>query len=47
MASDEEVKEKVTDWLHGLAADFREEGMVKMVQRLDKCLNHNEDYKEK
>jgi hypothetical protein len=40
MAADEEVEETVTDWLHALAA-------VRLVQRLDKCLNRNGDYVEK
>jgi hypothetical protein len=35
------------DWLNGLAADFYEEGISKLVQRLDKCLNRNRDYTEK
>jgi hypothetical protein len=44
MATDEEVKETVTDWLNGLASDFYDEGIVKLVQHLDKCLNRNRDY---
>jgi hypothetical protein len=47
MAIDEEVKETVTDWLNGLVADCYDEGIVKLVQRLDKCLNHNGDHVEK
>jgi hypothetical protein len=39
-----EVKETVMDWSHGLAADFYDEGNVKLVQRLDECLNRNGDY---
>jgi hypothetical protein len=46
METDEEVKETVTDWLNGLAADFYDKGIVKLLQRLDKCMNHNGDYKE-
>jgi hypothetical protein len=38
------VKETVTDWLNGLAVDVYDEGIVKLVQRLDKCLNCNGDY---
>jgi hypothetical protein len=38
MATDEEVKDTVTDWLNGLAADFYDEGIVRLVQRLEKCL---------
>jgi hypothetical protein len=29
-----EVKERVTDWLNGLAADFYDERIVKFVTRL-------------
>jgi hypothetical protein len=47
MVTDEEVKETVTGWLNGLAADFYDEGTVKLVQLLDKCLNRNGDYVEK
>jgi hypothetical protein len=47
MAADEEVKEIVTNWLNGLAADFCDEGIVKLVQHLDKCLYRNGDYIEK
>jgi hypothetical protein len=41
------MKEKVTDWLSGLAVNFYGEGIVKLVQYLDKCLNRNEGYLEK
>jgi hypothetical protein len=37
----------VTDWLNGLAADFYDKGIVKLVQPLVKYLNHNGDYIEK
>jgi hypothetical protein len=37
MATDEEVEETVTDWLNGLVANFCDEGIVKIVQRLDKA----------
>jgi histone-lysine N-methyltransferase SETMAR len=47
MATDEEVKEIVTDWLNGLAANFYDEGIVRLVQCLDKCLNCKGDYIEK
>jgi hypothetical protein len=46
MATDE-VKERVTEGLNELAADVRNEGIVKLVQRLDKCLNRNGNYVEK
>jgi hypothetical protein len=47
MATDEEVKVTVMDWFHGLSADFYDEGIVKLVQHLDKYLNRNGDYVEK
>jgi hypothetical protein len=34
----------VMDWLNGLAADFYDEGIVKLVQSLNKCLNRNGNY---
>jgi hypothetical protein len=42
----EEVKGIVMNWLNGLAADFCHKGIVKLVQRLDKCPNRNGDYVE-
>jgi hypothetical protein len=44
VATDEEVKETVTDWLNGLAANFYDEGIVMLVQCLGKCLKDNEAY---
>jgi hypothetical protein len=41
MTTDEEVKEIVRDWLNALAADFYDDGIVKLEQRLNKCLNRN------
>jgi hypothetical protein len=41
------VKEKVMDWLNGLVANFYDEGIVKPVQHLDNCPNHNGDYVKK
>jgi hypothetical protein len=35
------------DWLNGLAAEFYDEGIVKLLSRLDKCLNLYGDYVEK
>jgi hypothetical protein len=46
MATDE-VKERVMDWLNGLGADFYDEGIIKLVQCLNKCLNCNGGYVEK
>jgi hypothetical protein len=45
--TDAEVKETVTAWLNGLAAEFYDEGIVKLFSRLDKCLNLYGDYVEK
>jgi hypothetical protein len=39
-----EVKETVTNWLNELAAVFYDEDIVRLAQRLHKCLNHNGDY---
>jgi hypothetical protein len=46
VGSDEEVK-KVTDWFNGLAADFYDAGIHKLVTQYDKCLNTHENYVEK
>jgi hypothetical protein len=35
------------DWLKGLAANFYDEGIVKPVLHLVKCLNRNGGYTEK
>jgi hypothetical protein len=35
------------EWFHGLAADFYDAGIQKLVTRYDKCLNVHEDYVEK
>jgi histone-lysine N-methyltransferase SETMAR len=47
METDAEVKETVTAWLNGLAAEFYDEGIIKLLSRLDKCLNLYGDYVEK
>jgi hypothetical protein len=47
METDAEVKETVTAWLNGLAAEFYDKGVVKLLSRLDKCLNLYGDYIEK
>jgi hypothetical protein len=41
------MTETVTDRLNRLAAHCCDEATVKLVQRLDKHLNHNWDYVEK
>jgi hypothetical protein len=43
----EEVRGTVMDWLNELATDFYDEEIVRLVQRLDKRLNYNEDYTDK
>jgi CRISPR/Cas system-associated protein Csm6 len=43
LTEEHQVKEIVTDWLNGLAADSYNEGIVKLVQRLNKRLTRNGD----
>jgi hypothetical protein len=38
---DDEVQEEIMVWLKGLAADFYESGIQKLVPRLNKCLDNN------
>jgi histone-lysine N-methyltransferase SETMAR len=45
--SDEEVKDAVKEWLNGLVAEVYDEGIVKLLSQLDKCLNLYGDYVEK
>jgi hypothetical protein len=47
METDAEVKETFTAWLNGLEAEFYDEGIVKLLSRLDECLNLYGDYVEK
>jgi hypothetical protein len=47
MATEEEIKETVSDWLKHLAADFYDEVIIKLVQCLDKCLYYNGNHAEK
>jgi hypothetical protein len=42
-----EVKEAVTTWFASQAAAFYDEGIQKLVQRYDKCLNNDGNYVEK
>ena len=44
---DDEVQEEVMTWFKGLAADFHDSGIQKLVPRLDKCLDNVGDYVEK
>jgi hypothetical protein len=47
MMKNEDIKETVPDWLNRLAANFHDEGIIQLVHHMNKCLNHNGDYKEK
>jgi len=44
---DEEVQEEVMTWFKGLAADFYDSGIQKLVPRLNKCLGNAGEYVEK
>jgi len=44
---DDEVKEAVTTCFESQAASFCDEGVQKLVQRYDKCLNNVGNYVEK
>jgi len=41
------VQEEVMTWFKGLAADFYDSRMQKLVPRLNKCLDNAGDYVEK
>jgi hypothetical protein len=38
------LKRTVKDWFNGLATDFYDAGIQKLVTRNDKCLNIHGDY---
>jgi len=44
---DDEVQEEIPTWFRGLAADFYDSGIQKLVPRLNKCLDNAGDYVEK
>ena len=44
---DDELQEEVMTWFKGLAADFYDSGIQKLVPRLNKCLDNAGDYVEK
>jgi hypothetical protein len=46
MVSDGEVKKMVKDWFNGLAADFYDASVQKLVTQYSKCLNLHGDYVE-
>jgi len=45
--NDDEVQEEVMMWFKGLAADFCDSGIQKLVPRHNKCLDNAGDYVEK
>ena len=45
--NDDVLKETVTNWLNAQAAEFYDEGIQKLVPRLNKCLDILGDYVEK
>ena len=47
MGDDGEVQEEVMTWFKGLAADFYDSGIYKLVPRLNKCVDNACDYVEK
>ena len=44
---DDVVQEEVMTWFKGLAADFYDSGIQKLVPRINKCLDNAGDYVEK
>ncbi|KAJ4438717.1 hypothetical protein ANN_14664 [Periplaneta americana] len=44
---DDEVKTAVREWFASQAGEFHNEGIERLVPRLDKCLNNGGDYVEK
>jgi len=44
---DDEVQEEVMTWFRGLAADFYDSGIQKLVPKLNKCLDNAGEYFEK
>lgn len=45
--SDDEVKDEVLRFLKGMAASWYDMGIIKLPQRLQKCIDRNGDYVEK
>jgi len=41
------MQEEVMTWFKGLAADFYDSGIQKLVPKLNKCLDYAGDYVEK
>ena len=44
---DDEVKDEVKRYLNDMAASFYDTGILKLPQRLEKCIERNGDYVEK
>ena len=44
---DDEVQEDVMTWFKGLAADFCNSGIQKLVPKVNKCLDNAGEYVEK
>jgi hypothetical protein len=44
---DDEVQEEVVTWFKGLAANFCDSEIQKLVSRLNKCLDNASNYVEK
>ena len=47
MDDDNKVKEEVKRYLNELPASFYDTGILKLPQRLEKCIERNGDYVEK
>ena len=45
--NNEELMDRVSNWLHNLLAPFGDEGLQELVSRYDKCLNVDGNYMEK
>ncbi len=46
-SSDAELQDAVLNWFNDLAAEFYNDGILKLIKRWDKCLNRGGDYVEK
>lgn len=46
-STDEEVKGEVEKWTKGLAGNYFEEGIKKLIPRFTTCIERNGDYVEK
>jgi len=46
-SNDDDVQKEAMTWFKGLAANFYDSGIQKLVSRLNKCLDNAGDYVEK